>query len=343
VARGARDLHVAAISGIIEYVPGDLTLTARAATSLEEIEAATQSHGQWLPLDPYADPRATLGGTLATASVGPLAASSGLTRDLTLGVEFVDGRGVTVRGGGRVVKNVAGFDLVRLSIGAWGTLGILTEATVRLRARPSAEHTVALDLPRDAESLGPLLSALRHAPLAPLAMELIDARLASVLDIGDADLVLARLSGNATSVAEQLRLLHTIGKVRSVPPDCWLRLQRSLPPQDFTARLSQRPSRLASLWHETTPRALDMPNVYRHASVHRGIVRLVVPPVHGDVLAGTLARLAERWHVIGERLPAHAWHSRADDPLEPLSNRIRDAFDPLRLLNPAASAHPRLS
>lgn len=113
-------------TGIVDYVPDDLTLTARAGTTLEEIRSATSRHGQWLALDPFGGGQGSLGATLATNSAGPLATAFGHPRDLTLGVAFVTGAGVVARGGGRVVKNVAGFDLTRLMIGAWGTLGVIT-------------------------------------------------------------------------------------------------------------------------------------------------------------------------------------------------------------------------
>ncbi|MEO6445005.1 MAG: FAD-binding oxidoreductase, partial [Gemmatimonadaceae bacterium] len=155
------ELDLSRLRGIREYTPGDLTLTAGPATTLAEIEDATGSHGQWLLLDPVGGALGTLGASLATASCGPLAASGGQPRDLTLGVEFVDGRGTVVRGGGRVVKNVAGFDLVRLLVGSWGTLGVITEVTVRLRALPECERTVAVPAPADRETLATLLRALR--------------------------------------------------------------------------------------------------------------------------------------------------------------------------------------
>ena len=82
---------------------------------------------------------------------------------MTVGLAFVTGDGDVVRGGGRVVKNVAGFDLVRLTIGAWGTLGVITEATVRLRARPEVDETVALMLPAERDALATLLSTVRAA------------------------------------------------------------------------------------------------------------------------------------------------------------------------------------
>ena len=88
-----RALDLSGLRGITEYVPGDLTLTARAGTSLAEIANATGEHGQWLPLDPFGDKVGTLGATLATASAGPLAGSIGLPRDVALGVTFVPGDG----------------------------------------------------------------------------------------------------------------------------------------------------------------------------------------------------------------------------------------------------------
>src|SRR5207247_2074887 len=138
------------LAGITEYVPGDLTLTARAGTTLEDIRLATAAHDQWLALDPYGGDEGTLGATIATASAGPLSTSFGTPRDLMLGLEFVTGEGVVVRGGGRVVKNVAGFDLTRLLTGSWGTLGVITEVTLRLHARPEAEESIAVRLGDDA-------------------------------------------------------------------------------------------------------------------------------------------------------------------------------------------------
>src|SRR5262245_53220955 len=193
----ARALELSVLPGITEYGPGDLTLTALAGTMLCEIADATAAHGQWLPLDPFGDPRGTLGATLATASAGPLGGSSGLPRDMTVGLSFVTGTGDVAHGGGRVVKNVAGFDLVRLSIGAWGTLGVITSATVRLRARPEADETVALSLPMERDALGTLLSTVRAAAIEPLAAELLSAACARRIGLGDRPVMLVRLAGNA--------------------------------------------------------------------------------------------------------------------------------------------------
>src|SRR5688572_27812167 len=140
--RSADTLSLAAHRGIVEYVPGDLTLTARAGTPLGDIVAATREHGQWLPLDPWGGDDGTLGATVSTGTAGPHALAMGMPRDVVLGMEFVTGTGAVIRSGGRVVKNVAGFDLTRLLVGSWGTLGVITEVTVRLRARPEETRSV---------------------------------------------------------------------------------------------------------------------------------------------------------------------------------------------------------
>lgn len=119
---------------IVAYTPGDLTITVRAGTTLGDIGAALEEHRQWLALDPEGGPDVTIGATVATCSYGPSAALYGTPRDQLLGMTVVTGRGEIVRPGGRVVKNVAGFDLTRLMTGAWGSLGVITEVTLRVRS-----------------------------------------------------------------------------------------------------------------------------------------------------------------------------------------------------------------
>lgn len=327
-------LDVSALRGIVEYNPGDLTLTARAGTTLAEIDAAARAAGQWLPLDPAGGAHATLGATLATASCGPLAAALGHPRDLALGLEFVDGRGITVRGGGRVVKNVAGFDLVRLTVGAWGTLGVITEATVRLRARPETECTLALEAPADAGARDELLRALRAAPLAAIAMEFVDGATRATLDGGRGDAVVLRLAGNAPSVAAQRQLVESLGMTSELPATTWERLSAPDAPGTFTLRCSHRPSHLAGLWEETARATTSIGGVVRQASVERGIVRLVVPAAEGDAVAPLVQTLARQWSVVGERLPSAAWDALPSPAADRLSARVRAAFDPHHILNP---------
>lgn len=154
------------LAGITSYKPEDLTLSCGAGTTLAELDAATRAHGQWCPLLPWGSDEGTVGATIATATTGPFAASFGRPRNLVLGLECVDGMGRVINAGGRVVKNVAGFDLTRLMTGAWGTLGVITQVHLRLRARPVVDETWSITVPRaDAAPM----DAFVAGPLAPLA------------------------------------------------------------------------------------------------------------------------------------------------------------------------------
>jgi glycolate dehydrogenase FAD-binding subunit len=328
-----RTIDLAPLRGIIEYEPGDLTLTARAGTTLADIERATQPHGQWLPLDAFGPATATLGATLATASTGPLASSIGQPRDLALGITFVTGEGRLASGGGRVVKNVAGFDLVRLMVGAWGTLGVLVEATVRLRARPDADETVACALPNDQKALAQTFARVRSATLAPLAAELLSPRLAQRLGLERREYLLLRLSGNPDAVRAQRSEIASGGEGSVVSSVIWERLQRAEPASSAVVRFSRRPTELARLWLAMR-RLLDHVEGEAHASLERGVVRCWLQPDMVDVTK--LPAFFEPGDVrIFERLPSDQWqHVPARVDASPLSIAIRHAFDPDQILNP---------
>ena len=235
----ATTVDLASLSGIVEYVPGDLTLTAGAATPLSAIAAATAPHRQWLALDPFGSDLGTLGATVATASAGPLASSIGLSRDLALGLELITGSGDCVRAGGRVVKNVAGYDLVRLNIGAWGTLGVLTQIRLRLRGIPECDETVALSS-HSTTDLGARWRALRLSALSPLALEELNNSAARAVGLLGA-CTLVRVSGNEDQVAGQLALLQSLGTVANVSTNVWHKLRQLEPAGSTTIRLPSYP------------------------------------------------------------------------------------------------------
>ncbi|MCC7327335.1 MAG: glycolate oxidase subunit GlcE [Burkholderiales bacterium] len=139
-----------AYAGIIDYEPTELVITARAGTSLAAVERAMQARGQMLAFEP---PRfaegGTLGGAVASGLAGPRRAYAGAVRDLILGVRLLDGTGEDLNFGGKVMKNVAGFDVSRLMAGALGTLGIITEVSLKCLPLPKLETTVAFDCSAD--------------------------------------------------------------------------------------------------------------------------------------------------------------------------------------------------
>jgi len=134
-------------AGIVDYEPTELVITARCGTPLAEIEAALAQHGQMLAFEPpHFGPGATLGGTVAAGLCGPRRASSGATRDFVLGAQLMDGRGDVLSFGGRVMKNVAGYDVSRMLAGSLGTLGLLLEVSLKVLPRPFAEATLRFDM-----------------------------------------------------------------------------------------------------------------------------------------------------------------------------------------------------
>ncbi len=173
VSLPARDLVIstARMTTRIDHVAGDLVATMPAGASLDAVNAALGREGQWLPLDPPRSHRATIGGIIATNDSGPRRHRFGAPRDLIIGIEIalVDGR--TAKAGGRVVKNVAGYDLSKLMCGSLGTLAVVTSATFKLSPVAPFSQTVVATL-GDLRKLGDLALAIANAPVSPSAIEL---------------------------------------------------------------------------------------------------------------------------------------------------------------------------
>jgi glycolate oxidase FAD binding subunit len=322
----------AAPAGVVEHVPGDLTITVYAGTPLRDIAQITAAENQWLPLDPVGAPDMTIGATVATSSAGPLAHAFGTPRDQVIGLGFVTGRGDYVRSGGRVVKNVAGFDLTRLVIGSWGTLGIVTDVTLRLRARPESDVTIALVLSSDTVKFRETLAAVLGAQVAPFSMELMNAPAARSVGADADTLLLVRLGGNQATVTAQRDIFGQLGEIRDMDTAVWDRLRQAEPPNSASARFSGPLIEFDPLWRRLR-RELEPAGAFMHGTPGRGIIRCIVPAES----AGLLPRLAtgNGTTAIFERLPEEVWTQvDAAGMNDRLSRRVREAFDPAMLLNP---------
>ena len=342
-ATGRLALH--ALRGITEFEPDDFTLTARAGTPLAEIGEVAARAGRWLTLQPFGRPESTIGATVATASWGPLASAFGTPRDHVLGCAIVTGRGEIVHAGGRVVKNVAGFDLVRLATGSWGTLGVITEVTMRLRALPEIDRTLAVAPGHgEAASLAAIWRWLRESPFTPLAAELCSPALAAKLGVGDEAIVLVRLGGNEPLVRAAERSVGELGATREVDAGVWERLRVAEPEGSTTVRLGTLPASVGPVWTRAS-HAAERAGGWAHATLARGVVRCIVPPRPASErdeefahLRGIMGEPPSPGSRIVERAPSWLWPEISPTAADPLSAGVRRAFDPDALLNPGILA-----
>jgi glycolate oxidase FAD binding subunit len=329
-------------SGVVSYVPGDLTLTARAGTPLSEIERVTREHDQWLPLDPYGSSDGTIGATIATASAGPLSIAFGLPRDLLLGLEFVNGRGQVVRGGGKVAKNVAGFDLSRLMAGSWGTLGVITEVSLRLYALPATDRTFSITLAGDKHEVAALIHAIATSPLSPYALQLLSRSAAQALGLGDNPVCLIRFGGNEAVVNAQLIALSHISRPEEEESSLWGRLRNLEANAHTTIRISGLPTKVLAA--AATIIRDDIHLVYTYMDPRCGTLRIVLRADETDGVhtTGTIGSAGD-FHTTGngysevifEKLPAEIWEGISPSVVsDSLSHGVKRAFDPHNILNP---------
>jgi glycolate oxidase FAD binding subunit len=331
-------LPLSSLRGVTQYEPGDFTLTARAGTPLGEIADIVRHEGQWLTLHPHGASEGTIGATIATSSWGPLASAYGTPRDHLLGCEIVTGVGEIVRAGGRVVKNVAGFDLARLMTGAWGTLGVLTEVTVRLRARPEVDRTVAVALEgTDERACDDAARWLRTTPYRPLAAELCSAVMSSRIGLERRPLLLVRLGGNEAFVRSAQGAVAELGTTAELDSEIWDRLRTSEPAGAAVVRLGTLPAQLGALWAPVA-RVVAARGGASHATISRGVVRCILPSARSSEDAESLRAIMKELQAPGsrvaERLPHQLWQDVPSDVGDPLSRGIRQTFDPDRVLNP---------
>ncbi|MDR5653340.1 FAD-binding protein [Ruixingdingia sedimenti] len=251
-------LETGGLSGITLYEPGALTLVVRAGTPLAEVEAALARENQRLAFEPP-DLRgllgrggaSTIGGVAAANASGPRRVQAGACRDYMLGVRFVDGAGMAVANGGRVMKNVTGYDLVKLLAGSHGTLGVLTEVAFKVLPVPETEATLRLTVPGEAAAVAAMAAALGSP------YEVTGAAFTTP-HWGNPGEVLLRIEGFSRSVAyraERLAHLLTAHGIADIDRDpaasaaLWrgLRDVTAFHDMPFVARLSLRPSQVAGM------------------------------------------------------------------------------------------------
>ena len=330
-------IQTTGLSRIVEYEPADLTVTVEAGLRFEDLQKTLGEQGQMLALDPPAAPEATIGGLVATNASGPLRFAQGTARDLVIGSRVANTDGALTRAGGRVVKNVAGYDLNKLHVGGLGTLGVIVELSFKLQPIPPAFGTVVGHF-GELDAVRTCLADVLHSPLSPLAVELVG----SAADVR----IVLRVGGYPEAVERQVRDLRARVQAHGGQPldeDLWESLKASqLEAQRKTLLLKGTvPIAQTTFLVDELQRALPGATVWAHAG--NGIAFAALDDVPAaDVLRDLRQRVValgrENASLVIQRCPTEL--KRAIDvwgepgPSLGLMRALKAKLDPNTTLNP---------
>ncbi len=210
VSRADVVISTSQLNQVIEHCVGDLTVTVESGVKYQDLRSVLAKQGQFLAIDPPYSANATIGGILATGSAGSLRHRYNSVRDMCLGIEFVRSDGEVVKAGGRVVKNVAGYDLMKLLTGSYGTLGIASSITFRLYPLP--EYTQIVAITGAAEAIAQTWQKISTSVLTPTACDLLSASAIADLGLGDGIGLVLQFSSLKASVIEQCDRMAMLAK-----------------------------------------------------------------------------------------------------------------------------------
>jgi glycolate oxidase FAD binding subunit len=321
-------LHTHRLNTVREHTWQDMTCIVQAGCVWSSMQASLAKHGQFVALDPLWPDRATIGGIAATNDSGSLRLKYGSLRDLIIGMTIVLADGTIARSGGKVVKNVAGYDLHKLMTGAFGTLGVITEITFRLHSIP--RHVQSLTIPSvDVEPVGQLLMKILDSHLSTQSLQLrsshsgfnLDVRLATLPEV---------IRDQASSLSKLAQSVHL--EASDAESDVWnARQQRFDQTEHFVIKAAMLPSNISQI--AATIHSLGGTSV-THAT---GIMTASIP---ADA-SSQLEHLREKLESIGGSLtvlhhPEHAIPVASTVPSDtlPLMRELKHRFDPNRILNP---------
>jgi glycolate oxidase FAD binding subunit len=355
---GGLVLGLRRLSRLLEHEPGDLTASVEAGITVEAFQTALRGRGQWVSLDPADARLATLGGVLATNASGPRRHLYGTARDLLIGVTVVTADGAVIRGGGKVVKNVAGYDLPKLFVGSYGTLGVIVEATMKLRPLPDHERLLCIPFDR-LKDAGAAVRSLLAGDLIPNAIELLDAAAGAGAGLGaESPALVVGFDGLREQVdwqcAELTRLTASCGgrEGRPLPDDTWPRLETAaraaFPAAAAVMAFSVLPSQVADLMEQGAgvARSRGLASAWAaHAGV--GVVHAALASDVTPKAPTAIAAVLQEWRELARAGGGHGtleWAPLAvksqvpvwDDPgaAGRIMERIKAQLDPRNILNP---------
>jgi glycolate oxidase FAD binding subunit len=361
IGRPLQTEHVVDLSrltGVTLYEPEELVLSARAGTPLAEIEGLLADHGQELAFEPmdYAPllggqlGRGTIGGALAANLSGPRRIKAGAARDHVLGINAVSGRGEAFKSGGRVVKNVTGYDLSKMMAGSWGTLAVLTDVTFKVLPAAETETTLILSGLLDDAAVSAMALAMGSSAEVSGAAHLPEMIAARVEPLPDGATTLLRVEGFAPSVDYRIRQLYDLfggsGAIEMVKHDVSRRIWRAI--RDCIPFVGgERPVWRVSMAPGQTHRmvmALRMEaavDVFYDWAGGLAWLRMEQDP-EADLLRGLVRKFGGGHATLVRAAPAHRSALPVFEPQPPalasLSARLKVQFDPHNILNPGRMA-----
>jgi glycolate oxidase FAD binding subunit len=336
-------VSTARLNRLVEHAVGDLTVTAEAGMKFADLQLLLAAAGQFLPIDPAYPQQATLGGIVATADAGSLRHRYRGVRDLLLGMTFVRSDGKIAVAGGRVVKNVAGYDLMKLFTGAYGTLGVISQVTFRVYPLPESSGTVVLT--GEVNALSQTAQILLSSALTPSAIDLLSPQLVAKLGLGKGAGLIVRFQSIAPSVKQQsARLLEVGEKLGLQGTSCceneedqlWQRLPETMwdsgTKSAIICKIGIRPSEAVTAINE-----LPVQDALIHAGSGLGVLRFEAATAdtllqvrRGCEAKGGFLTVLAAPPDIKQQLDVWGYNGSAID----LMRRIKQQFDPENLLSP---------
>ncbi len=326
---------------IVDHAAEDLTVTVEAGVTLAALRSTLAARNQWLPLDPLHPEAATVGGMVATGAWGPLRPFGETPRRHLIGISVMDDSGTITRAGGRLVKNVAGYDLMKLHTGALGSLGLIVEMSFRVQPKPETEVLLTAEI-GGAAGAAEFAAALRRSDVEPGLFLVHDEDLHVGL-LGFREDV-ARKEVRLGEIAEAAGLVFDARYERADAAERRARLFRAIPDGGVELRLSVLPTRLFALLEKVD--AAGLLELHRELHPESGVLRVLAAPpnVPAPPAIAALRRHAEELdgHLVVECAPGVAapdidpWGSPGAGA--PLMAALKKALDPERRFNPGRVA-----
>ena len=324
-------LDLRSLNGLIDYPAADMTITVQAGMTVTALKSHLAKEKQWLPVDLARPNEATIGGAVAVNASGSRRLGYGTLRDYLIGISFLTDGGEEVKGGGRVVKNVAGYDLMKLQLGAIGTLGIITQLTFKVKPMPEDRAVVVFGISN--EKLAAVLDTIHASNSRPVAVDVLNPRAANMVGLGtNSDwTVVVGLEEKAVTVKWQVEtLMKDLGlnfAVRTAEDALavWSSLTELTcrTESKFLWKSSVLPSRVSD---ELKKASANINLIHAHAL--SGIIWLHTDENQSDATANRICKQAPSdW-----KTPARVWGAPNDEWR--LKAHIKQTLDPGNVFNP---------